>query len=76
MSQDRVTMSEIARHLGVTLQAVSNWRRRHSTFPLPDNADGVERFDIDSVSDWLDGRKISKNDLASGELPGLLGTAG
>jgi type I restriction enzyme M protein len=70
MSQDRITMSEIARHVGVTLQAVSNWRRRHPTFPSADNADGVERFDIDAVSEWLDGRRISKNDLASGELPG------
>jgi type I restriction enzyme M protein len=64
---DRVTASEIARHLGISLSAVSNWRRRHESFPTPVNGD---QFSVDEVATWLDTRKISKDDRTPQELPG------
>jgi type I restriction enzyme M protein len=70
VSGDRVSMSEIAHHVGVTLAAVSNWRRRHPSFPPAETSDGRELFSVSQVSHWLDGRKISMKDLRSGELPG------
>jgi type I restriction enzyme M protein len=63
-------MSEIARRLGVTLSAVSNWRRRHPSFPPAEYVDGQELFKISEIANWLDGRKISKKDLKPWELPG------
>jgi type I restriction enzyme M protein len=63
-------MSEIAHRIGVTLPAVSNWRRRHPSFPSGEKADGKELFTVSEVSQWLDDRKISIKNLRSGELPG------
>lgn len=70
MSDERVSMSEIARRIGVTLPAVSNWRRRHPSFPLAEKSGDTELFSVREISKWLDGRKISIKDLRSGELPG------
>jgi type I restriction enzyme M protein len=70
VSSDRVGMSEIANHVGVTLAAVSNWRRRHPSFPPAEKSDGRELFSVGQVSHWLDGRKISMKNLRPGELPG------
>src|SRR5260370_29000758 len=70
VSNDQVSMSEIARRIGLTLPAVSNWRRRHPSFPSAEKADGRELFTVSEISQWLDGRKISMKDLRSGELPG------
>jgi type I restriction enzyme M protein len=66
-----VTMTELAQRLELTLPAVSNWRRRHESFPSPVEADGRELFSVDEVADWLDGRKVSKNNLKPDELPGV-----
>jgi type I restriction enzyme M protein len=70
VSNDQVSMSEIARRIGLTLPAVSNWRRRHPSFPSAEKADGRELFTVSEISQWLDRRKISMKDLRSGELPG------
>ncbi|MDQ2880687.1 MAG: SAM-dependent methyltransferase [Actinomycetota bacterium] len=70
MSDDRITMSEIARRIEVTLPAVSNWRRRHPSFPIPKETGGKELFVAAEVAEWLDGRKISKKDIKDDELPG------
>src|SRR5260370_6746567 len=70
VSNDQVSMSEIARRIGLTLPAVSNWRRRHPSFPSAEKADGRELFTVSEISQWLDGRKISMKDLRYGELPG------
>ncbi len=70
MVDRHVSMSEVARRLGLTLSAVSNWRRRHPLFPSPALVDGEELFPVDEMAVWLDGRRISKNDLRPDELPG------
>jgi type I restriction enzyme M protein len=70
VSSDQVSMSEIAHRIGLTLPAISNWRRRHPSFPSAEKADGRELFAVSEISHWLDGRKISMKDLRSGELPG------
>lgn len=70
MSDDRVSMSDIARQLEITLPAVSNWRRRHPSFPLAEQVNGQDLFKIGEIADWLDGRKISMKDLSPSELPG------
>lgn len=70
VGERHVTMTELAQRLELTLPAVSNWRRRHESFPSPVEADGRELFPVDEVATWLDGRKISKKDLKPDELPG------
>lgn len=70
MIDRHVSMSEIAGRLGLTLPAVSNWRRRHRTFPAPVKVDGRELFPVEELAAWLDGRRISKRDLGPDELPG------
>lgn len=71
MSDRQVSLSDIARRLEVTLSAVSNWRRRHPSFPIAVQENGREVFQTEEVAEWLDGRKISKKDLKPGELPGM-----
>jgi type I restriction enzyme M protein len=63
-------MTEIAWLADVKLPTVSNWRRRHESFPESERRDGREYFLVDEVANWLDNRKISKGDLKKGELPG------
>jgi type I restriction enzyme M protein len=70
MVDRHVSMSEIARLLGLTLPAVSNWRRRHPSFPVSVEDNGLELFPAQEIASWLDGRKISKKDLEPDELPG------
>lgn len=71
MSGRRITLSDIARALGLTLPAVSNWRRRHETFPAAASVvDGNESFDVVAVAAWLDTRKVRGPDLQATELPG------
>jgi type I restriction enzyme M protein len=70
MPDDQMSMSDVARQLEVTLSAVSNWRRRHPSFPSAEEVNGQELFLVREIADWLDGRKISKKDLKPGELPG------
>ncbi len=65
-------MADIARLAEVNLPAVSNWRRRHhESFPPSERPEGQELFVATEVAEWLDRRKIAKNDLKEGELPGM-----
>jgi type I restriction enzyme M protein len=70
LSDDLVTMADIARLAEVKLPAVSNWRRRHETFPRSERRNGQELFVAAEVAHWLDGRKIARNDLKESEFPG------
>ena len=50
-----VTGSEIARVVGVTRAAVSNWRRRYEDFPAPAGGGANSPlFDLAAVQAWLD----------------------
>ncbi|MGH3159954.1 MAG: N-6 DNA methylase, partial [Streptosporangiaceae bacterium] len=50
----RVTLAEIARIAGVGRAAVSNWRRRHDTFPAPvGGSDASPQFSLADVEQWL-----------------------
>jgi predicted RNA methylase len=52
-----VTMTDIADLAGVKRPTVSNWRRRHESFPKPvGGSDTVPRFDAEDVVNWLRGR--------------------
>jgi type I restriction enzyme M protein len=70
LSDDLVTMTDIARLAEVKLPTVSNWRRRHETFPRSERRNGQELFVAAEVEHWLDGRKIARNDLKKNEFPG------
>lgn len=70
VSDGLVTMADIARLAEVKLPAVSNWRRRHKTFPRSELRNGQELFVAAEVAHWLDGRKIARNDLKDNEFPG------
>jgi SAM-dependent methyltransferase len=49
-----VTLAEIARVAGVGRAAVSNWRRRHDTFPEPVGGSDVRpQFSLAEVEQWL-----------------------
>src|ERR1700730_3350898 len=49
-----VTLAEIARIAGVGRAAVSNWRRRHDTFPAPvGGSDTSPQFSMAEVELWL-----------------------
>ncbi|GAA1775250.1 N-6 DNA methylase [Actinomadura chokoriensis] len=49
-----VTLAEIARIAGVGRAAVSNWRRRHGTFPAPvGGTDSSPQFSLPEVENWL-----------------------
>jgi type I restriction-modification system DNA methylase subunit len=50
----QVTLAEIARIAGVGRAAVSNWRRRHGTFPVPvGGSDPSPQFALTEVEQWL-----------------------
>lgn len=69
-----VTMTEIARIAGVTRQAVTNWRRRPASAPFPsavEAAQGIERFDLSKVLDWLDETGRGRNDEARLDAPSV-----
>src|ERR1017187_2187356 len=67
----RISAGDIARLAGVKPPAVSNWRQRYAqTFPQPERHGGQELFPTTEVAEWLDRRKIAKNDLKAGELAG------
>ncbi|GAB2691869.1 N-6 DNA methylase [Kitasatospora kifunensis] len=56
-----VTLAEIARIAGVGRAAVSNWRRRHESFPNPvGGSDTSPQFSLAEVEEWLDREKKSK----------------
>ncbi|MET8337649.1 N-6 DNA methylase [Streptosporangium canum] len=49
-----VTLAEIARIAGVGRAAVSNWRRRHESFPAPvGGTDTSPQFALSQVEEWL-----------------------
>ncbi|MEU1995507.1 N-6 DNA methylase [Nocardia gamkensis] len=49
-----VTLAEIARLAGVGRAAVSNWRRRHGSFPAPTGGTDVSpHFSLVEVENWL-----------------------
>ncbi|MEV4530826.1 N-6 DNA methylase [Streptosporangium sp. NPDC049304] len=49
-----VTLAEIARIAGVGRAAVSNWRRRHDSFPAPvGGTDTSPQFALSQVEEWL-----------------------
>ncbi|MFJ6512667.1 N-6 DNA methylase [Streptomyces sp. NPDC091406] len=49
-----VTLAEIARIAGVGRAAVSNWRRRHDSFPSPvGGTDASPQFSLADVERWL-----------------------
>ncbi|MFD0883224.1 class I SAM-dependent DNA methyltransferase [Streptosporangium algeriense] len=49
-----VTLAEIARIAGVGRAAVSNWRRRHESFPAPvGGTDTSPQFALSQVESWL-----------------------
>lgn len=49
-----VTLAEIARIAGVGRAAVSNWRRRHDSFPAPvGGSDASPQFSLAEVEQWL-----------------------
>jgi type I restriction enzyme M protein len=64
-----VSRAEIARLAGVRRPAVSNWERRHETFPEPATVDasGAELFDATAVATWLDDRMVPSNARRVGE---------
>ncbi|GAA1919233.1 N-6 DNA methylase [Streptomyces sodiiphilus] len=52
-----VTLAEIARLAGVGRAAVSNWRRRHASFPEPvGGTDTSPQFALTDVQQWLSAR--------------------
>jgi SAM-dependent methyltransferase len=54
LSDVHVTLAEIARIAGVGRAAVSNWRRRHDTFPAPvGGSDTSPQFSLAEVEQWL-----------------------
>src|SRR4051812_5212026 len=63
-----VTLAEIARIAGVGRAAVSNWRRRHDSFPSPvGGTDTSPQFALSEVEAWL--RKQGKaTEVGSREL--------
>lgn len=65
-----VTLAEIARIAGVGRAAVSNWRRRHHTFPTPvSGTDTSPQFSLDQVEEWL--REHDKLGPSTGSLERL-----
>lgn len=67
---DRLTMTEIAGRLGIGVSAVSNWRRRHASFPAASAGSLGETFDVDELSSWLAGRSIPSTARRPDEPPG------
>ena len=56
---DYVDSTEIARILGVSLSAVSNYKRRHSDFPKPIVLAGHKFYLRDDVIAWGRNREVS-----------------
>ena len=58
-----VTVGDIASLAGVGPSAVSNWRNRHSDFPVPvEQTSSGDLFDRDAVIEWLEqaGKKVHR----------------
>ena len=68
MSDSATTVSgaQVAGLADVTRAAVSQWRTRHGDFPAPVAGDN-DRFDLNDVIGWLDGRPIPASSRAPDE---------
>ncbi|PGH47070.1 N-6 DNA methylase [Streptomyces sp. Ru87] len=63
-----VTLAEIARIAGVGRAAVSNWRRRHDSFPQPvGGTDTSPQFALSQVEEWLRAQGKLKEDAGGRE---------
>lgn len=65
-----IVLSKIAELADVRRAAVSNWRRRSSTFPEPRTESGKELFRTADVANWLDQREIPRGALREKESAG------
>jgi type I restriction enzyme M protein len=65
-----LALTDIAKLAEVGVSAASNWRKRHADFPGPTATSGQELFAADEVARWLAQRKIARNGLQPGEVPG------
>jgi len=65
----QVTAAEISRIAGVTRATVSNWRRRHGSFPSPSGGtDSSPLYDLEEVRAWLASRGQHTAATPSAEL--------
>jgi type I restriction enzyme M protein len=64
-----VSQAQVAELTGVTRAAVTQWRKRHADFPAPVGGDS-DRFNLDEVIGWLDGRPIPADGRAPDEAAG------
>jgi hypothetical protein len=66
-----VTLGEIKELAGVGRPTVSNWRRRHDSFPAPvGGSDSKPLFDAEEIAAWLDRRPMPDADPGpDGSLP-------
>ncbi|MFJ2114957.1 N-6 DNA methylase [Streptomyces sp. NPDC087850] len=56
---DRVTLGEIKELAEVGRPTVSNWRRRHASFPRPvGGTESKPLFDAEAIAEWLDARPV------------------
>ncbi|MFG2468703.1 hypothetical protein ACGFXB_25055 [Streptomyces canus] len=67
-----VNMSTLAAELGVTRQALHNWRRSHSDFPQAQRREGSTRdeWDLDEVRTYWENRDLrpgARTDLQDDE---------
>jgi type I restriction enzyme M protein len=71
MSDSATTVSrvQIAGLADVTRAAVTQWRKRYADFPAPVDGDG-DRYNLDEVIGWLDGRHIPADSRAPDEAAG------
>lgn len=65
-----MTRLEIAQAAGVYGAAVNNWMRRHPDFPDPVSTVPVDLFAAEDVAEWLDHRKIQRDERRDGETAG------
>lgn len=67
--REPLSRSDVARAVGVTDQAVSNWQRRHADFPYL-AAGNNTGYPVAELAAWFDDRMIRKPDLRPGERTG------
>lgn len=77
MSQDLMNLAQIARQLGVTPAALSNWQKRYSTeFPRPARVEKSRRlFRLDEITAFVEDRGLGRfetPDQRIDELPEMV----
>jgi hypothetical protein len=71
---DRVTLGEIKELARVGRPTVSNWRRRHDSFPKPSGGtESKPLFDAEAIAGWLDGRPVPDGEYDENGRPGTYG---